>query len=55
VRTVAAPPNAKRMTYSYQRPSRSDDVESRIGVMSAPRPGSAARRRRQAIRRTTAT
>ena len=33
-RTVAAPPNAKRMRYSYQRPSRSVDGERRIGVMS---------------------
>ena len=30
VSTVAPPPNAKRMRYSYHRPSESDDVESWI-------------------------
>src|SRR5690348_14786692 len=35
VKTVAAPPSAKRMTYSYQRPSRSEDGEMRMDVLSS--------------------
>jgi hypothetical protein len=40
----------ERIRYSYQRPSRSDDGEKRIGVMSGLRRGSAGRKRRSARR-----
>src|SRR5215471_5322858 len=50
VKTVAVPPNEKRITYSYQRLSRSDNGEKRIGVMSALRRRPADQRRRSARR-----
>ena len=53
VKTVATPPSPKRIRYSYQRPSRSEDGENRIGVMSALRRKSAGRMPRSARRRGT--